>query len=219
MAITSRMCSILRTCHVRPVWSGVRTAAIGAVRASSSLASSLATHALLVRRTTRPEEARRSIAHARFYSTAASVGSARVTAAATASSSTPPCALCLSPRTGPFSHHPRTKLVGSRWSHRCHECELVFIPAEYHLAAASEKQRYDAHTNDAASAGYRASLDKLIAPLAEIIKQDAHTHGRDAASLVGLDFGCGPNPVLSDMMQEKHGLSMEHYDPFFHPNE
>jgi len=69
-----------------------------------------------------------------------------------------------------------------------------------------EKLRYTKHQNTAADVGYRQHLLRLLAPLVS----------RVPASAAGLDFGCGPSPVLAEMLAER-GYSIEYYDPFFFP--
>jgi 2-polyprenyl-3-methyl-5-hydroxy-6-metoxy-1,4-benzoquinol methylase len=90
---------------------------------------------------------------------------------------------------------------------RCGSCALTFVPAEQHADAARERARYETHRNSPADAGYRAFLDRLLAPLAAALPRGAE----------GLDFGCGPGPAASAMMRER-GFRMTDYDPFFAPD-
>jgi SAM-dependent methyltransferase len=92
--------------------------------------------------------------------------------------------------------------------HRCGSCLLTFVPAEAHLTPEAERARYATHRNSPSDAGYRAFLDKLLAPLA----------ARLPAGARGLDFGSGPGPTASVMMAER-GFSTRVYDPYFAPDE
>ena len=73
---------------------------------------------------------------------------------------------------------------------------------------ADERARYETHRNSPADAGYRAFLDRLLAPLAERLTPGAR----------GLDYGSGPGPTASVMMRER-GFVMRDYDPFFAPED
>lgn len=75
---------------------------------------------------------------------------------------------------------------------RCSNCDLIFVPAELHLSPEDEKARYDFHQNDPADANYRKFLSRLFNPLEKKLSPGA----------VGLDFGCGPGPTLSLMLEE-----------------
>ena len=75
---------------------------------------------------------------------------------------------------------------------RCPQCDLIFVPPEFHLAPEAEKSRYDHHQNDPADSNYRKFLSRLFQPL-----QKKLTPGTR-----GLDFGCGPGPTLSVMLEE-----------------
>ncbi|MCW4149203.1 class I SAM-dependent methyltransferase [Halomonas sp. 18H] len=108
------------------------------------------------------------------------------------------CPLCASPDTSGYHRDKqRDYLV-------CGQCSLVFVPAWQHLSAAEEKAVYDLHDNHDADSGYRRFLDRLCTPLRE----------RLPASARGLDFGCGPGPTLSLMLEEA-GHRMALYDPFY----
>lgn len=87
---------------------------------------------------------------------------------------------------------------------RCKKCALVFVPKEQRLGSAEEKAIYDLHENNDNDPGYRRFLSRLAEPLLE----------RIPANSEGLDFGCGPGPVLAKMLsQAGHKLSL--YDHFY----
>ena len=91
---------------------------------------------------------------------------------------------------------------------QCLNCDFVFVPSQYHLSESEEKKRYDTHNNNPDDPRYRQFLSQLTEPLNEIISSDSY----------GLDFGCGPGPTLSLMMQEK-GHQMDLYDKFYAKNQ
>ena len=91
---------------------------------------------------------------------------------------------------------------------QCLNCEFVFVPSQYHLSEPEERKRYDTHNNNPEDPRYRQFLSQLTEPLNEIISSNSY----------GLDFGCGPGPTLSLMMQEK-GHQMDLYDKFYARNQ
>ena len=87
---------------------------------------------------------------------------------------------------------------------RCSDCKLVFVPKRCWLSAEEEKAVYDLHENNADDTGYRQFLSRLSVPL---LKRIGHQK-------MGLDFGCGPGPTLS-MMLEEQGQQMRLFDHFY----
>ncbi len=88
---------------------------------------------------------------------------------------------------------------------RCYDCTLVFVPKRYWFSAEDEKATYDLHENDAKDQGYRQFLSRLSTPLLE--KLDSKQKG--------LDFGCGPGPTLSILLEER-GHKVDLYDPIYY---
>ncbi len=76
------------------------------------------------------------------------------------------------------------------------------------MSAEAEKARYDHHQNDADDEGYRQHLKRMSAPLIAALPPGA----------TGLDFGCGPCPLLQTMLVEA-GFETVVHDPFYAPNE
>ena len=91
---------------------------------------------------------------------------------------------------------------------QCLNCEFVFVPSQYHLSESEERKRYDTHNNNPDDPRYRQFLSQLTEPLNEIISSYSY----------GLDFGSGPGPTLSLMMQEK-GHQMDLFDKFYARNQ
>lgn len=108
------------------------------------------------------------------------------------------CPLCSSSETQLYHSDIR------RWYLICDNCNLVFVPPEYHLNEYDEKKIYDLHENDPYDEGYRRFLSRLADPLSSRLSPEA----------IGLDFGCGPGPALVKMLEER-GFIMSSYDKFY----
>ena len=91
---------------------------------------------------------------------------------------------------------------------QCAQCALVYLHPEHRLSRADERARYELHENDPADRDYVGFLRRLADPLMDRLQPGA----------CGLDFGCGPAPVLSALLTSA-GFPCAHYDPFFAPNE
>lgn len=106
-------------------------------------------------------------------------------------------------------HSPANNIVGlenPQYFH-CPSCDLIFIDEHYILDTADEKKRYLLHDNTYQNKGYVKYLKNFIAQGINPFKQNIKN---------GLDFGCGPSPVLSQLLSEQ-GIAMDHYDPYFYP--
>ena len=90
----------------------------------------------------------------------------------------------------------------------CSQCQLVFVPRQFHLSPENEKAAYDNHQNSPTDSGYRKFLSRLAQPLLAQI----------APNSLGLDFGSGPGPTLSLMLEEQ-GHRVAIYDPYYAPDE
>ena len=111
------------------------------------------------------------------------------------------CPLCHYPESHHYFEDKRRAYL------QCQQCELVFVNPEQRLDAKAEKAHYDLHENDPNDAGYRTFLSRVTNPILERIEP----------SSTGLDFGCGPGPTLSLMMEEQ-GHNMSLYDLYYHPS-
>ena len=110
------------------------------------------------------------------------------------------CPLCNENDVGLFWQDHRDYL-------RCETCSLVFVPERFHLDREAEKAVYDQHENSPDDPRYREFLSRLFDPLVTRLTPDSS----------GLDFGAGPGPTLSVMLEEA-GFSMSIYDPFYAPD-
>lgn len=88
---------------------------------------------------------------------------------------------------------------------QCQRCSLVYVAENDRLNLAAEKAEYDLHDNDPNDEGYRRFLSRLVTPLQQRLEPNAK----------GLDFGCGPGPTLSVMMEEA-GWPIQLYDIFYY---
>ncbi len=111
------------------------------------------------------------------------------------------CPLCLSDDTFRFFTDK------NRDYDHCHNCQLVFVPANQHLSCDAEKAIYDYHQNQMDDVGYRQFLSRLATPMQDRLTVSAN----------GLDYGCGPGPLLAKLFTEQ-GHHMQIFDPYYAPN-
>lgn len=89
----------------------------------------------------------------------------------------------------------------------CEICNLIFVPKKFHLSEKDQINRYLQHNNTPEDLNYRKFLSKLLTPLVQNINPKSH----------GLDYGSGPGPTLSIMLEEI-GFNVAIYDIYFSPN-
>lgn len=90
---------------------------------------------------------------------------------------------------------------------QCAQCALVFVPPEFHLSPEAEKAVYALHENSLEDPGYRRFLERCATPLLARLAPGSH----------GLDFGCGPAPLLAKILEE-NGHHIATYDLYFQPD-
>lgn len=98
------------------------------------------------------------------------------------------------------------KKVHDRMYHYCRDCALIFMDKSDLPDVNREKERYLLHNNDHKNEGYIRFLEKALDPSLVYMTQNISV----------LDYGCGPNPVLAEMVISR-GFSCDTYDPFFFP--
>ncbi|MDA0671532.1 MAG: class I SAM-dependent methyltransferase [Bacteroidetes bacterium] len=91
---------------------------------------------------------------------------------------------------------------------QCGQCKGRVLDQEAYLSRTQEYEHYAKHENDIHDPAYR----DFVAPCTSFVK--AHI----PKDRKGLDYGAGPGPVISAVLQEA-GYSMVEYDPFFNPND
>ncbi|MBD3617886.1 MAG: class I SAM-dependent methyltransferase [Chromatiales bacterium] len=111
------------------------------------------------------------------------------------------CPLCGHADSRPY-HQDRRRVY-----RQCPRCALVFVPSAFHLAPEAEKAEYDRHENALDAPGYRRFLSRMAEPMLARLPP--------AAS--GLDFGCGPAPLLAELFRQA-GHRMAVYDLYYANN-
>ena len=114
------------------------------------------------------------------------------------------CPLCLDDNPTLFSTVFSSYLKQDSIYYQCPNCELIYLDSHHRLNPEQEKARYDTHNNDPNDLKYRAYLTKAISPLLPFLKQGD----------IGLDFGSGPGPTLSIILQNL-GFPVFNYDPYY----
>ncbi|PKO95335.1 MAG: class I SAM-dependent methyltransferase [Bacteroidetes bacterium HGW-Bacteroidetes-7] len=89
---------------------------------------------------------------------------------------------------------------------KCNKCSLIYLHPQMHPCKTEEKKRYDQHNNHDGDPGYTNHLKRVIEPSLKYLK----------TGMVGVDYGCGPRPVLSSIIEE-YGYRCDYYDPYFFP--
>jgi hypothetical protein len=110
------------------------------------------------------------------------------------------CTLCQHEATESFTGVDNIKF----W--KCNNCYLVFKDSSFHLHADKEKERYSQHNNTDECPGYKDFLNQALEPASKFVQK----------GMEGMDFGCGPNPVLAKMITQA-GYDCSYFDPFFFP--
>ncbi|MEH6656163.1 class I SAM-dependent methyltransferase [Leeuwenhoekiella marinoflava] len=100
------------------------------------------------------------------------------------------------------------KTYDDRLYNRCTSCASVFLDTRDLPFPQKEKQRYDLHENTLQNKGYVDFLSPLVQAVIE----------KENNSKIGLDYGSGPNPVLSKIL-ESRGYSVFQYDTFYSKEE
>lgn len=86
----------------------------------------------------------------------------------------------------------------------CDNCKLVFTTTTFLPTRKEEEKRYKLHNNGIEFPGYVKFLNQAIKPALPLLTKD----------MIGLDYGCGPTPTLSVLL-EQQGIKCENYDPIF----
>ena len=112
------------------------------------------------------------------------------------------CPLCGATDTQEFYQDVRDGVYVS-----CAICRLVVLAPHRHPDLQREYERYCLHRNTIEDAGYCRHLNRLLDILVSLLP----------AGAVGLDYGCGPQPILAQLLA-RHGFRVAGYDPFFQPD-
>ncbi|VVB96131.1 Ubiquinone biosynthesis O-methyltransferase [uncultured archaeon] len=114
------------------------------------------------------------------------------------------CPLCNSePPLKILTSHKAQK---NRYFVQCPVCDLVFVPEMFHLAPQDEAARYRLHDNTLLNKGYIAMFLEKINVIHEFC----------TGIYSVLDYGCGPEPVLAQLLK-REGFDCDVFDPYFFP--
>ncbi|BBE30542.1 methyltransferase [Tepiditoga spiralis] len=89
----------------------------------------------------------------------------------------------------------------------CSNCEFISKAEESILSITEEKNRYNYHNNSIDDIKYVNYFKKFLDT--SVLK---YVKGKD-----GLDFGSGPSPVLSMILEKDYNFKMDIYDLFYAP--
>lgn len=112
------------------------------------------------------------------------------------------CPLCRCEDTKPRIFQTRKK----RGYRHCRSCDLIFVDPDALPTREQEKEIYAFHQNSPEQQGYVEFLQRIIQPALTYL----------TPTMRGLDYGCGPGPTLSVLL-ERQGIRCHNYDPFFFP--
>lgn len=84
---------------------------------------------------------------------------------------------------------------------RCKNCGFIHLSDDFHVTFDEERAEYDLHENSIEDMGYVNYLDNFL-----IKAVDPYINEGQA-----LDFGCGPEPVLAELLK-KRGFSTKTFD-------
>jgi len=125
------------------------------------------------------------------------------------------CPLCGSVCPSSFLDEAVSASLGSTWRYyHCQTCDLIHRDRASYLTVVEERERYAMHENSeqlSLNEGENGYLRFLKPVLLEIEK-------RMPGGCRGLDFGCGPGPLLAQQLL-RSGYQMSFYDPQFASDE
>ena len=108
-----------------------------------------------------------------------------------------PCLLCKESTTRQLELAPQF--------YHCISCSTVFRDSQFFISPEKEKERYLLHENDVANAQYQAFVSPIVTAVCNRFNPPS----------LGLDFGAGTGPVITELLRDK-GYQMNLWDPFFH---
>lgn len=99
--------------------------------------------------------------------------------------------------------------MGNRNYYECSNCASVHLNKNELLTFQEEERRYAMHNNDVEDVRYQ----QFVSPISNQIIQEQDKNAS------GLDYGCGPGPVITHVLEQKGFSSIKLYDPYFfnHP--
>lgn len=91
--------------------------------------------------------------------------------------------------------------------YNCFKCRSIFLDKKKYVSFELEKERYLSHDNNVNDSRYR----RFTSPIANAVLKE---QSKDS---IGLDFGSGTGPVISEVLKE-NDYNIVQYDPFFADN-
>lgn len=92
--------------------------------------------------------------------------------------------------------------------HRCEACGFIYMDPAHHVSFEEERAEYNTHENSIDDPGYIAYLERFLEPAVDPFVQEGRA----------LDFGCGPGPVLAELLIRR-GFDTSVYDLHFYPDQ
>jgi len=89
----------------------------------------------------------------------------------------------------------------------CQNCQSIMLSDTCLVTKDREKAQYENHNNNFQSKGYVKMFEDFL---------DFFWSDLDEKKANALDFGCGPGPVLAQILKNR-GLSVDIYDKFYQP--
>jgi SAM-dependent methyltransferase len=114
----------------------------------------------------------------------------------------PTCRLCKQSGLQELHVHPKGPIL-----YYCPGCSMLMKSPSDLPDPEAEKARYLYHQNNPENEGYVSFLKSFTQRILPFVPKNC----------CGLDYGCGPHPVLSGILKAE-GFSMQFYDPFFFPD-
>ncbi len=112
------------------------------------------------------------------------------------------CPLCKQDASKPF--YNKTVHI----FYECLNCEAIYRSEESCLSSKKEHERYLTHNNDIEDLGYQNFVMPLVNQVEENFDSNVHK---------GLDYGAGPGPVITKLLNDKN-FELALFDPYFWPN-
>lgn len=91
---------------------------------------------------------------------------------------------------------------------QCDVCDAFVKKSDFYVNVQQEKERYEEHNNDVNDIRYQ----QFTSPITNFILKNYSSDD------LGLDYGCGTGPVISEQLK-KHHFQAKLFDPFFYPDE
>lgn len=87
---------------------------------------------------------------------------------------------------------------------QCENCESICLDTQHFPSNKEELERYLEHNNNIEDKGYQNFVQPIVS---SVLKNFTKKH-------IGLDYGCGPGPVISKLLKDKN-YNITPFDPFF----